>query len=116
MFEVVLLILTVPLIAMSSLWLRYYRKIMYEALSFPGSDYTESVFHLMPSQSIELQVNGKCVLIVNGVSSWITMRVNGGPKQKVFKVRLLNAKGKVVITNESRVFQVSLIVRCEATI
>ncbi|BBL46755.1 hypothetical protein MJ1HA_0854 [Metallosphaera sedula] len=109
-----LLLLVLPLITLSSLWLRYYRKIMLEALSFPGTSYTENSVHLMPSQSITFKVDGKCVLVVNGVSSWVTMRVNGGPPQRIFKVRLLNTKGIVEVKNESKVFQVSLLVRCES--
>ncbi len=114
MIVTLVLLLTLPLITLSSLWLRYYRKIMIEALSFPGTTYTENSIHLMPSQSVNVQVKGKCVLVVSGVSSWITIRINGGPRQRVFKVRLLNVTGNLEIINESKVFQVSIIIRCES--
>ncbi|BCS92904.1 hypothetical protein L3N51_00792 [Metallosphaera sp. J1] len=114
MLAELLLLLTLPLITLSSLWFRYYRKIMLEALSFPGTSFKENSIHLMPSQSVTFKVEGKCVLVVSGVSSWVTMRVNGGPPQRVFKVRLLNARGTVEVKNESKVFQVSLLIRCES--
>ncbi|QKR00405.1 hypothetical protein GWK48_08490 [Metallosphaera tengchongensis] len=115
MLAVLVAVLTFPLIVLSSLWFSYYRKIMVEALKFPGSSYNESFIHLKPLESVKIQINGKCVLVVNGVSSWVTIRINGGPPQKVYKIRLLNTKGEVEILNESRVFQVSLLIRFESS-
>ncbi|EZQ02072.1 MULTISPECIES: hypothetical protein [Acidianus] len=110
MIELFILLLT-PFFILWSFWLRYFRKIISGGLDYVGNSYTENKIRILPSSSVKVKIKGKTVIVVSGVSSWVTIRVNGGPRQKVFKIRLLNTEGEVEIINENRVFQVNVVIR-----
>ncbi len=113
-FQLFALILIIPLPILSYLWFRYYNIIITEGKKYVGEKYAEEEILLLPSSSKKVKISGKTVIIVNGVSAWVTIRVNGGPKQKVFKIRLLNSSGELELINESKVFQLKVILRRSA--
>ncbi len=104
--------LLLPFIILWGLWLRFYRKIITEGLAFPGNDYKEKRIKIKPNSSVTLEVKGKCAILVNSMSGWATIRINNGVKQKIYKIRLINADGKLEIINESKIFPLDIIVRC----
>ncbi len=113
------LLLFLPLPIMFTLWLRYYNKIILEGIKFPGEKYFERRVTIRPSSSVTLEVGGKCTIIVNGINSWATIRLDGKAKEKVFKIRLLNTAdklSKLEIINESKVFSIDVIVRCSGNV
>ncbi len=112
MLAYLLLLLFLPLPLLYVLWLKYYNKIIVEGMKFPGENYRELRVTVKPSSSVLLEVEGKCTILVNGVNGWATIRVNGKAKEKVFKIRLLKANGRLEIINESKVFSIDVIVRC----
>ncbi|WP_338604618.1 hypothetical protein V6M85_05325 [Sulfolobus tengchongensis] len=109
-----LAILVIPLPILTYLWFKYYNLIISEGTKYVGEKYTEEEILLLPSTSKTVRVNGKVVILVYGVNSWVTIRVNGGPKQKIFKIRLLNEIGDLELINESKVFQVKVKLRYSA--
>ncbi|EHP70773.1 MAG: hypothetical protein RXS23_06380 [Metallosphaera yellowstonensis] len=110
--ESTLLLIGLPAPILMLLWFRYYRKLLKGALEYPGDSFTEDRIRIPPSHSVKVRINGKCTIVITGVNSWATIRVNGGPRQKVYKVRLVNATGELEIVNESKVFHIDVYLRC----
>jgi hypothetical protein len=81
------------------------------ALDYVGEDYKEVKLTIGPRKSIKLKVEGKCAIIIGGPNGWITIKVNGGPRQKVFKLRLLNVVGRLELINESFSLPSSVLLR-----
>ncbi len=105
------MILVIPYFILWGLWGRYFRKIVNEGLKYVGDDYIDEKYKISPLSSVKLNINGKCAIIINGGTGWATIRVNGGPREKVFKIRLLNTTGTVEIINDSRLFPIVVSIR-----
>ncbi|AWR98202.1 hypothetical protein DFR86_02620 [Acidianus sulfidivorans JP7] len=105
------MLLLMPFFILWSLWNVFFRKIIKAGLEYVGDNYQECIYKIPPSNSIKLKINGKCALLISGGSNWATIRVNNGPRQKVFKIRLLNNPGEVEIINDSKLFSINVIIR-----
>ncbi|ARM77031.1 hypothetical protein B6F84_02615 [Acidianus manzaensis] len=105
------MLLLIPYLILWTLWNVYFRKIIKAGLEYVGNNYQETIYKIPPSNSIKLKINGKCVLLISGGTNWVTLRVNHGPRQKVFKIRLLNDPGEVEIINDSKLFSINVIIR-----
>ncbi|AAK42390.1 hypothetical protein SULI_00190 [Saccharolobus solfataricus] len=106
-----IVILAVPLPILTYLWFKYYNIIITEGTKYVGEKYREEEVLLLPSSTRTVKIDGKVSVLVYGVNPWITIRVNSGPKQKIFKIRLLNESGNLELINESKVFQVRVKLR-----
>lgn len=113
-FQLFTLILIIPLPILTYLWFKYYNILINEGMKYVGDKYVEEEIILLPSSSKTVKISGKTVILVYGVNPWITIRINSGVKQKVFKIRLLNQIGELELINESKVFQAKVKLRYSA--
>lgn len=97
-------------------WVTTYRKLIRGGLEYVGEKYIDRRVKVPPGKSLTVQINGKCTLISEGVNSWFTIRINGGVRQRVFKIRLINANGDLTLINESKTMHLEVIIRCQASI
>lgn len=105
------MLLVIPYFILWGLWGKYFRKIVTEGLKYVGDEYVDENYKIPPLSSVKIAINGKCAIIINGGTGWATIRINGGPREKVFKIRLLNAVGTLEIINESRFFPIIVSIR-----
>lgn len=83
-------------------------------LEYVGDEYKEITYTIPPSGSVKVKISGKCTLLISGGTNWATIRINGGPRQKVFKIRLLNNPGEIEIINDSKLFTINVRIRYSA--
>lgn len=107
-------LLLFPFIILWALWNFFFRKVIKAGLEYVGNTYNEVIYKIPPASSIKVKLNGRCVLLVSGGTNWATIRVNRGPRQRIFKIRLLNEPGEVEIINDSKVFSITVIIRYSA--
>ena len=110
-FQLFSLILIIPLPILTYFWFKYYNLIITEGAKYVGENYIEEEILLLPSSKRVVIISGKTVILVYGQNPWVTIRINGGAKQKVFKIRLLNHTGTLELINESKIFQIRVKVR-----
>ncbi|MUN29361.1 hypothetical protein [Sulfuracidifex metallicus] len=109
----ILALATFPILMGS--WIYMYRKVINGGLEYVGEKYNEKKIVIPPGKFTVVEVNGKCVMVSEGMNSWFTIRINGGVRQRVFKIRLINTKGNLTIINESKTMSLSINIRCEAS-
>lgn len=91
----------------------YFRKLVRAGIEFPGESSRTVKVVVNPNSREVVKVCGKTTIMVNGGQGWISIRVNGGPVQRVFKIRLIRTCGEIELINESRIFKLKVTVITE---
>ncbi|BBD72091.1 hypothetical protein HS1genome_0480 [Sulfodiicoccus acidiphilus] len=111
MGSLLFLLALLPLPILSYAWGATYRKLTRGAMEYVGENFNEVLLTIAPRKSVKVGVEGRCAIVVEGANSWVTIRLNGGPREKVFKLRLLNFTGELELINESFALPCSLRLR-----
>lgn len=109
-----IILLIIPFIILAILWIIEIKRFIQAAPKYAGDNYVERKYVLAPNKSIDISLNGNCVIIVQGSYGWVTLVRSSGIKQRIFRLKLLHVNNESIkILNDSKIFKVIIIVRCE---
>ncbi len=110
-------ILIIPLIFIFMAWAFLFRSFIRDAANYVGDKYVEKKYVLKPNDRINVKLNGKCVIIVQGSYGWVILSRASKIKQRIYRIKLLEALNEdVEIINSSRTFSVIVLIRCQDSI